>query len=81
MRRRQSQSPRFAVKSEPRLIQRLGRLEVWLMQGDMATKRIGSVGIPLAADALRHGEDLVAALLDQARRELERRQPVPPAAG
>ncbi|KAF0104640.1 MAG: hypothetical protein FD144_1169 [Rhodospirillaceae bacterium] len=46
------------------------------MQGGRTIERIGSVGVPLARDALRHGEDVVADLFDEARRTLERRQPV-----
>jgi hypothetical protein len=51
-------------------------VEVWLMRGSRKIQRIGCVGIPLALDALRHGEDIVADLFDEARRTLERRQPV-----
>lgn len=51
------------------------------MQGGRTLQHIGSVGIPLALDALRHGEDVVAELFDEARRTLERRQPVRRLAG
>lgn len=43
------------------------------MEGGKPIKRVGSVGIALANDALRYGEDLVAGLFDRARRDLERR--------
>lgn len=46
------------------------------MQGGQTIERIGSVGIPLALDSLRHGEDVIAELFDEARRTLERRQAV-----
>ncbi len=44
------------------------------MQGDKAIKRVGSVRLVLAQDALRYGEDLVADMFDTARRDLERGQ-------
>jgi hypothetical protein len=56
----------------PKLIVKGKRLEVWLVQGDKAIKRVGSVGLVLAQDALRYGEDLVADMFDAARRDLER---------
>lgn len=43
------------------------------MDGGTPIKRVGAVRIALANDALRHGEDIVADLLDAARRDLERR--------
>lgn len=76
MKRGKPGSPQSATHAHPGLIRNKGRLEVWLMRGDRTIQRIGTVGMPLALDALRHGEDVVADLLDEARRTLERRQPV-----
>ncbi len=73
-RRRPKASLIRAADNTPRLIPKGSRLEVWLMQGDSAIKRVGSVSVTLAHDALRHGEDLVADLFDAARRDIERRQ-------
>jgi len=70
-RRRQS-----AQQAYPGLIRSDDRLEVWLMQGGRTIQQIGCIGVPLARDALRHGEDMVADMFDEARRTLERRQPV-----
>ena len=75
MRRDKPRSPRPAASVYPRLIRKTDHMEVRLMRGGRTIQRIGSVGIPLALDALRHGEDVVADLLDEARRALERRQP------
>jgi len=58
----------------PKLFVKGKRLEVWLVQGDKAIKRVGSVRLVLAQDALRYGEDLVADMFDTARRDLERGQ-------
>jgi len=75
MRQRRSEASLiYAAHCVPRLMLRGSRLEVWLMRGDKAIKRTGSVSLALARDARRYGEDLVAELLDAARRELERRQ-------
>lgn len=76
MKRGKPRSPQAAARAYPRLIHGTDRLEVWLIQGGRTIERIGSVGIPLARDALRHGEDVVAELFDEARRTLERRQAV-----
>lgn len=81
MKRGKPRSPPSAARAYPRLIHRTDRLEVWLMQGGRTIRRIGSVGIPLALDALRHREDVVAELFDEARRTLERRQPARRPAG
>lgn len=76
MRRGKPGSPQPAAPAYPGLIRSTGHMEVWLMRGGRTIQRIGSVGIPLALDALRHGEDMVADLFDEARRTLERREPV-----
>ena len=69
-------SPQSAAPAYPKLIRATGRMEVWLMKNGRSIHRVGSVAIPLALDALRHGEDMLADLFDEARRMLERRQPV-----
>ena len=75
MKRGKPSAPESMAQAYPRLIHRTGRLEVWLVQGGSMIERIGFVGMPLALDALRHGEDVIAHLFDEARRTLERRQP------
>lgn len=51
------------------------RIVVWLQGKDARPKRIGSVDRRLAADARRHGQDLVGDLVDIALLEADRRQP------
>jgi hypothetical protein len=46
--------------------------EVWLRQANGIRRKIGQVGIDLAGDAQRHGQDLLAELIDIALRRLER---------
>ena len=48
---------------------------VWLDGKGTRSKRIGSVNRALAADARRHGQDLVGDLVDDALLEADRRPP------
>ncbi|MBX9943366.1 MAG: hypothetical protein K2Y40_04730 [Reyranella sp.] len=52
---------------------------VWLRGKGLRPRRIGSVNRRLAADARRHGQDLVGDLVDEALREVDR-QTLPRAA-
>lgn len=74
MRRCISKARLVLANRRPKLVVKGKRLEVWLVQGDKAIKRVGSVGLALAQDALRYGEDLVEDMFDTARRDLERGQ-------
>lgn len=47
-------------------------VQVWLLGGSRPPKLVGSLDIVLALDASRHGQDLVAELLDVAARHAER---------
>lgn len=47
---------------------------VWLKGSGARPRRIGSVNRMLAADARRHGQDLVGDLVDTALLEADRRQ-------
>jgi hypothetical protein len=52
------------------------QLQVWLRDGNFR-KLTGSVRRELALDAERHGQDLVARLVDRALREADRRTTAP----
>jgi hypothetical protein len=47
------------------------QIEVWLCRRTAREYRIGTVHVDLAADAQRHGQDLVGELVQKAFRELE----------
>jgi hypothetical protein len=48
---------------------------VWLRGKGPRPRRIGSVNRRLAADARRHGQDLIGDLVDEALREVDRQTP------
>lgn len=48
------------------------RLEVWLCPAGRTTRRLGTVGVGLATDARRYGQDLIGELIEKAMKELER---------
>ena len=49
------------------------KIIVWLEETAARPRRIGSVKQQLAADARRHGQDIVGDLIDVALREADRR--------
>ncbi len=76
-------SKRPAGRPDPlRLSTRSGEkgdeIVVWLDGKGTRPKRIGSVNRALAADARRHGQDLVGDLVDSALLEADRKAPRPP---
>lgn len=68
-------TPKPPLPDPLRLSAQGDEIVVWLDGKGTRPKRIGSVNRRLAADARRHGQDLVGDLVDTALLEADRRQP------
>jgi hypothetical protein len=55
-----------------RVLRSQHQLEIWLSHNGKRQSLTGTVNTALVADALRHGQDLVGELVEQALRESER---------
>jgi len=56
-----------------RVLKSRGRFDVWFCRKGKRRALAGSIGAALAADAQRHGQDLVGELVDNALRMADRR--------
>jgi hypothetical protein len=65
--------PRDALVFSTRSGEKGDEIVVWLKGKGMRPRKIGTVNRRLAADAHRHGQDLVGALVDIALLEADRR--------
>lgn len=65
---------RCGVRS-PVIVRRAGKhFEIWLRSTDGTRRRVGQVGIDLATDARRFGQDLLADMMETALRQFEREE-------
>ena len=62
----------LGIRSPLLVRQTRGHFEVWLRPSNGIRRKVGQVGIDLMDDALRHGQDLLAELIDNALRQFER---------
>ena len=59
------------------VVRTISHWEVWILRRGQPLCRAGSIGLTLATDALRHGQNLVDDLLNDTLKQLERSRNLP----